>query len=206
MITAKYHFFITPMFRLLTRFLVKRHFASVHTASDYVESDRPVLLIANHISWWDGFWLDFYNQNRVHKKFHFMMLESQLRKHSYFQYAGGFSVKKKSKESVKSIEYTLQLLNDGSNLVLMFPQGEINSSYNNQILFQKGIKQILSKCNNNLDVLFVANLTDYFSKPKPALYIYSKTYASSFFLENDIEAAYNLFYNSILDKHKLKTS
>lgn len=206
MIKAQHHSFISPMFRLLTRFFIKRHFSSVHIESDYVECNKPILLIANHISWWDGFWLDYFNQRKTQKKFYFMMLESQLRKHRCFQYAGGFSVKKNSKESAKSIDYTVGLLNDSENLVLMFPQGEIKSSYNNHIVFQKGVKQIVAKCRADIQVLFVANLTDYFSQPKPSLFIYSKSYAASFFVDNDIEVAYNLFYNSVLDTHKLKSS
>jgi len=55
MIKAKHHPVIYPIFKWLSRFLIKRNFNTVQIETDYIENDCPVLLVANHISWWDGF-------------------------------------------------------------------------------------------------------------------------------------------------------
>ena len=68
---------------------------------DFNDRNLPVLLISNHISWWDGFWAMYINLKVLKRKFHFMMLEEQLRKYWFFNYTGGFSVNKKSKVFLK---------------------------------------------------------------------------------------------------------
>ena len=73
-------------------------------------SGNPVLAIANHISWWDGFCLMHLNLKVLNRKFNFMMLEVQLKKHWYFQYSRAYSVKKKSQSVISSIAYTAELL------------------------------------------------------------------------------------------------
>ena len=130
MIKAKHHIVIYPLFKGLIHLLLKRNFRSIHIESDFENNGKAVLLIANHISWWDGFWMEYLNQKITHRRFHFMMLEDQLKKHWYFRYTGGYSVKRKSKEIVKSIEYTNELLSNPKNIILMFPQGKIHSSHN----------------------------------------------------------------------------
>jgi len=92
MIKAKHHIIINTIFNWLTSFLLKRNFNSLQINSDFADNGNPILIIANHISWWDGFWILYLNKKVIHRKFHFMMLEEYLKKHWYFQYIGGFSV------------------------------------------------------------------------------------------------------------------
>ncbi len=73
------------------------------------------------------------------------MLEEQLRKHMYLNKAGGFSVRKGSRSIVESLGYTAELLNDKNNLVLMFPQGRIESMHKQDFVFEKGIEYVLKK-------------------------------------------------------------
>jgi len=206
MIQAKHHIVIYRLFKWLTCFLLKQNFNSIHIESDFIDNGKPVVLIANHISWWDGFWMEYLNQKITHRMFHFMMLEEQLKKHWYFKYTGGYSVKRKSRDIVESIDYTIELLNIPDNIILMFPQGVINSAYNNSIHFERGIQQIIDKSKNDFQVLLVANFTDYFSNAKPNLFIYTKTCSSAFLRNNDVEKEYKQFYAQILSKHKTKTS
>jgi len=205
MIKAKHHIVIYPFFKWLTRFLIKRNFCSLHIEGDFNDNGYPVLVIANHISWWDGFWIEYLNQKIIHREFHFMMLEEQLKKHWYFQYTGGYSVKRKSREIVRSIDYTIELLKKNDNIVLMFPQGKIHSAYNSSIHFERGVQHIVDKSGNNIQVLFVANFTDYFSDAKPNLFIYTKTCSAAYLKNRNIEEEYRQFYNQMLNKHKTKT-
>jgi len=206
MIKAKHHPVIYPIFKWLSRFLIKRNFNTVQIETDYIENDCPVLLVANHISWWDGFWMEYLNQKILHRKFHVMMLEEQLTKRRYFRYAGSYSIKKNSREVKESIDYTIDLIKNRENMVLMFPQGRIYSAYNYTIHFEKGIQQILKKCRDDLQVVFTANFTEFFSDAKPTLYIYTYTRSAAYLKNKDLETEYTRFYNRTLDKHKQRES
>ncbi|NCC98083.1 MAG: hypothetical protein EOL95_00045 [Bacteroidia bacterium] len=206
MIKARHHMVIYPLFLWLSRFMIKWNFCSTHFEGEFNDNGHSVLVVANHISWWDGFWVEFLNYKRIHRKLHFMMLEEQLKKHWYFQYAGGYSVRKHSRESIESIDYTVKLLNKDENFVLMFPQGKIYSSHTDAVHFENGIQYIIKKCKDATQVMFVVNITDYFSNVKPHLFIYIKTCTIGFLRNKDIEEEYNLFFTEVLNKHKTKTS
>jgi len=121
------------------------------------------------------------------------MLEEQLLKHKFFNNIGGFSVKKNSKDAVHSLNYTIKLLENPDNAVFLFPQGEIQSLHTDFVHFEKGISRIISKC-NDIQTLFVCNFIEYFSNPKPSLFIYYKEWLSNNL--HSIETEYNDFYKS----------
>ncbi|MFZ4455492.1 MAG: lysophospholipid acyltransferase family protein [Bacteroidales bacterium] len=197
---AKHHFLLVPFFRLFSRISIRKRFEKVEFVGNFNDKQHPILLIVNHISWWDGFWMIYFNEQRLKRKFHFMMLEEQLRKHWIFNFIGGFSVKKGSRSAVESLNYTSELLQKAENLVLIFPQGKIQSSYLQQISFEKGIERILqSSISNPIQVLFVANLVDYFSKPKPTLTVYYEEYQLNDFSHNKLENSYNEFYQKCIE-------
>ena len=194
MIRANHHFLINPFFRRYSIRKIRRHFHEVTIEGSVQDRGLPILLLSNHVSWWDGFWATWLNEKRFHRKLFFMMKEEMLRKHSYFQKAGGYSVKKGSRSIVETLNYTAELLADSRNLVLVFPQGRIESAYTPSFRFAKGIESILRKTKNEVQIIFLANLVDYFSNPKPGLYMYMREYSD---VTQDIlalESEYNAFY------------
>lgn len=202
MIKAKHHPVLYPFFKWLCFFLIRRNFKTVHLQSDFNDNGSAVLVIANHISWWDGFWIEYLNQKRLKRTFHFMMLEEQLRKHWYFQLIGGFSINRKSRDVINSINYTNELLKNSQNVVLMFPQGKIHSAYNANFVFERGVQHIVDSASPQSQVLLVANFIDYLADAKPHVYCYTKTYLADELKEFEVEAAYNLFYRSVINQHK----
>ena len=194
------------MFKWLSRFLIKRNFNSVTIDGRFVDNGSSVLIIANHVSWWDGFWIEYLNSKICNRKFHFMMLEDQLKKHWYFQYSGGYSIKKKSRSIIDSISYSVELLKQPGNLVLMFPQGQIHSLYQNKIVFEKGIERIVQNTTSDTQIMFVVNLVDYLSDSKPNLFIYLKVFDAKDFHQTNIETAYNKFYEQVMNIQKVKIS
>ena len=179
---------------------MKKHFDSIKIIGEFNEKNRPVLLISNHISWWDGLWAIYLNRKVFERKFHFMMLEEQLRKFWFFNYIGGYSINPKSKSMLESLRYTNELLGDKNNIVLVFPQGEIQSMHNHKFHFEKGIHSILKNVENQIQTVFIANFVDYFSKPKPTLNIYIKEFSYKNLGNEEIQNYYNLFYNECIEK------
>lgn len=206
MIKAKHHSVIYPLFQRLTGFLLKRNFNSVQVEGDFNDIGKPILVIANHISWWDGFWMMHLNLHKLHKKFHFMMLENQLKKHWYFQYTGAYSVMKNSRSIIESLHYSNELLKNCDNMVFVFPQGKIHSLYNDYVKFESGVQKIIEQADDNVQIVFVANLLDYLSNSKPNILINIKQYLAKDLKNNIAEKEYNTFYTKVLNQQKLKTS
>lgn len=196
---AKHHFFIYPFFQKYTLWKMKKNFHEVKLIGNIDLKELPLLVISNHSTWWDGFWLMHLNLKVLKRKFHFMMLESQLRKFWFFNYSGGFSIHKKSKTIFETFDYTAKLLSEKQNLVIVFPQGEITSIHNQNIKFEKGIEKIINRMKNKISIVMVVNLVDYFSNPKPTLYQYIKEFDFENFQIEDLEAQYNVFYKESID-------
>ena len=202
---AKHHSFIYPFFKQYTLWKMKRSFSTVEIIGKINDKDLPVLLISNHISWWDGFWAMYLNLKLFKRKFHFMMLEDQLRKYWFFNYSGGYSVNKKTRTIIETIDYTAELLGNKENMVLIFPQGEIQSLHRQEFIFEKGVESILKRVENKIQIIFVANLIDYFSTPKPGIYHYIKEYSGENYHLTQIEVQYNQFYRECLESQNTRT-
>ncbi|MBV5284226.1 MAG: lysophospholipid acyltransferase family protein [Paludibacter sp.] len=197
---AKHNFIVYPFFKWYAGFLIRRHNSTVKIIGEFKDRSLPVLLISNHISWWDGFWAMYINQNVLHRKFHFMMLEEQLRKYWFFNFTGGFSVNKSTKSIVETLNYTSGLLTDKENMVLIFPQGEIQSLHNQSIQFERGLERILRNKENAVQVVFLVNLIDYFSNPKPGIYFHIREYTEGAFDLKSIQQHYTEFYADSVGK------
>ncbi len=201
---AKHHFFLYPFFQYYTLWKIRRNFHNVDITGNFNEKGFPVLLISNHFSWWDGFWADYLNQKLFHRKFYFMMLEEQLKQHMFFNKTGGYSIKKHSRTVIETLDYTVELLMDKNNLVLLFPQGKIQSLYTSRISFEKGIDYIIKKVPVKVHLIFLVNLVDYFSNPKPGIYMYLKEYDGNIYTTEELEKEYNSFYSACIAENQKK--
>jgi 1-acyl-sn-glycerol-3-phosphate acyltransferase len=202
MLKAKHNFVVHPFFKWYAGSIIKRHFGIVRIVGEIQKKNLPVLLISNHISWWDGFWAMYINLKVLHRKFHFMMLEEQLLKFRFFNYTGGFSVNKKSRSIIETLNYTTELLSDKENMVLVFPQGEIQSQHNQSFHFEKGLERILKDKRDKIQIVFLANLVDYFSNRKPGIYFHLQENNNIVNDMADLQQQYNLFYVQSVEKQK----
>ena len=205
-IKAKHHFIIHPIFKQFSRVMINRHFSHVEVIGEIEKSsDRSILLLSNHTSWWDGFWHLYLNMKVFKKKYHFMMLEEQLRKHWYFNYTGGYSVNKSAKSVVETIQYSAELLSHSENLVLIFPQGKIGSIHKRFIEFEKGVQKILERTDRSkVQIVFMVNSIDYFVNKRPILYHYIKEYKGNDIDYLSLESSYNTFYSESLENQITK--
>jgi len=203
---AKHNFIIYPFFKRYAGWIMKRHFGEIKILGEFQDKKLPVLLISNHISWWDGFWSMYLNVKVLRRKFHFMMLEEQLRKFWFFNYTGGYSVNKKSKSIIETLNYTNDLLTNPGNMVLIYPQGEITSMHQQYFIFEKGMERIL-KNKNNVQLIFQVNMIDYFSAKSPGIYIYIRDFSDTVTDNSNLQENYNTFYKQCIDnQNKLRQS
>lgn len=176
MIKANRTYLGVRFFDLYSKIQLKRYFRKVCINGNFEDNGKPLLLIANHFSWWDGFIQIWLNNKIFKRKFHVIMLEQQLREFMILNKGGAFSIKKNSRSIVESLDYTAGLLKQKENMLLIFPQGEIQTLYTHDFVFEKGVEYILKKLNGEVQVVFNVNLVDYFSYKKPALNIYFAQY------------------------------
>ncbi|MFA9390447.1 MAG: lysophospholipid acyltransferase family protein [Prolixibacteraceae bacterium] len=193
-LAVKHHFLLYPFFNCLMQYQVKRNFYKIELVGKVEDKQKAVLVIANHTSWWDGFWINHLNQQLFKRKFTFLMREDQLQKHWYFKYTGGIPINKGSRSVIESLQYCKQVLTQSKYLMLIFPQGKIHSMYHSTFTFEKGLEIILKQTNDDVQVIFTANLVDYFSQAKPSVYIYFEEYSYVNQTISEIEAAYQQFY------------
>lgn len=193
MLEARHHPIVYPFFQHYTEYLLKSKFHSVRVMGTFSDRGLPVLLIANHIGWWDGFWAMYLKRKVFKRKFFFMMQEEQLLRYRFFNRIGAFSVKKGSREIVRSLQYAREVLEDTKNMLLIYPQGRLQSIYQSEFFFQQGIERIVRNNEGRVQVVFSANLVDFLEHSKPTVTMYIKEFEGTFSCEA-LQEAYNRFY------------
>ncbi len=109
MIEARHNKFFRLLFNLYINSLLKKNFNHFFVIGKKPENlnDKSLLVLPNHFSWWDGFFVDliyrkFFNTHKIYM----MVLEETVRRYWLFNKIGAFSIKQKSpKDIVSSFSY-----------------------------------------------------------------------------------------------------
>lgn len=193
-IKSRHRLFFTWFFRIYSIQMIRWHFRKVTINGEFQDRGLPVMLIGNHFSWWDGFIANFLNIKVFHRKFHVMMLEEQLNSRRFLNKAGAYSIKRGSRSVIESMQYTVGLLSNAENLVVLYPQGVFESQYLRPVSFEKGVSTIIARVTNEVQLVFYVALVDYFSYRKPSLSVYLREVPREIALApGSIESAYNTF-------------
>ncbi len=150
----------------------KREYISLNKGNQTFKL-RSTLIISNHFWFWDGFIHLLLADKVLKKELYIMMLYSQLIKYRFLRKVGCFSVNRGSRDILESLLYSIDILKNRDNALLIFPTGDIESIYKTKYTFQKGINYIISK-SNDINICFNYNTIDYFSNKKPTLTHYYK--------------------------------
>ena len=196
MIRNQKHFFYRCILHHYTRWIVSRHFHEILFNTIEVDPDKSVLLIANHFSFWDSLILYIINQKLLKKQFHVMVREDTTLHLKYLKYGGAFSVRKRSRDVIESLDYAAELLNDPQNLVLIFPQGKLYSNFVNEINFEKGMMKIIEKSRGKFQLVFATTFIQYFKHKKQSVTVYLKNEAYAGKSFDEIKNAYQQHYDS----------
>lgn len=202
MIPAQHTWFHQRFFKAYTRFMLHRHFQDVHLYTEPLH-DGPVLVIANHFSWWDGFIIYELNRRMIRRKFHVMMLEDQLARNAFLRKAGAFSINRNARSITESMRYAAEILQKPDNMLLFFPQGEFQSLHQSPLTFNKGINRLLAHMPEQANLLMVCNLMDYFEHKKPTLSVYTRVFRTP--VIEDPEQLYNSFLTECISRQKQYT-
>lgn len=209
MIKANHKKWAEILFDFYLNQLLKKHFDDfiLIGKSPSINENKSLMILPNHFSWWDGFFIYKIIKNITSKKFHIMMLEDQLKRYWLFNRLGAYSINQNNPKSVlKSLSYSIELLNDKSNLTVIYPQGEIQPQEEKQIKFNKGVNYICEKSNAEFQILPIGFRIFYSNKKLPfVLYRFGEIF-SSFDVNNQsasLQKSFELNLASLFDNKNL---
>lgn len=188
---------IVKFFSWYIKNAVSKDFSSFTFNTIEVDPSKSILLLANHFSWWDGFLMFQLNKRLFKKKFHVMVTEENYRKVFFLKYLGAFPIKKHSRSAIESLEYAGRLLNNPENLVLIFPQGKLYSNHADNVVFEKGLLNLINSSDKKFQYVLSATFVDYFDKRKPAISCYLTSWEDQEYTSLQlIKNAYNKHYEN----------
>lgn len=155
--------------------LFKHRFNKLIIKKATIYKSHSYMLMSNHFSFWDGFWACYLMLNGIHesgniKGFYVMILEKQLQKNMFLRYFGCFSVAPGKASISESLDYAAQVLNTPGNVLLMYPQGNLESQYVRKIVVKEGIGEIFCRVTGNCQLIWSSNFLEYFESFKPSVY------------------------------------
>ena len=173
MIRAQHRLWADIIFQPYLTWLFKRHFHEIQLLGTLPEipDDLPLLLLPNHSTWWDGFFVYLLNKRIFRRTTYLMMLEKQLTKYKFFAKIGAYSIEPENRRSlIESLEYTVELLNQEMSLVSVFPQGQLLPWHTRPIGYKRGVEWILRKYGNPVTVLPLAIRAEFLGEQRPSVF------------------------------------
>jgi 1-acyl-sn-glycerol-3-phosphate acyltransferase len=132
----------------------------------------PVLLVANHTSWWDGFLLrEVHRQLRPGAPFHVVMARRELDRFPFFRWLGAVSLAE-TPLAARSLARRLERVTarDHGVVIAYFPQGRIWPSHRRPLGFRRGGAWLASRL-APLAVIPVGIHLETLTRPGPAAFV-----------------------------------
>lgn len=173
MIRAQHCFWADLIFHPYLTWLFKRHFHTIQLLGTLPEipDDLPLLVLPNHSTWWDGFFVYLLNKRIFRRTAYLMMLEEQLSKYRFFAKIGAYSIEPGHRHGIiESLEYTVELLKEQMSLVSVFPQGELLPWHTRPLGYKRGVEWILQKYGKPAAVLPLAIRTEFLGERCPSVF------------------------------------
>lgn len=142
-------------------------------APRHVPEGIPLLLVANHCSWWDGFLLrELQRRVRPGARLYTVMLESELRGRPFFRWMGVIGLEPKSRASLRTLlrfAHTHRTAPEGV-VLSFFPQGRIQASTARPLEFQTGVRAVARRL-APVAILPVAIHFEMLNRPAPSAFL-----------------------------------
>lgn len=169
-----------PLFLLMGYFLkliLRLKFKKVVLESVTLKPHHSYLLAINHFSFWDGVWAYYLiwnhlnHQQRINRVYT-MSMKKQMLMRPWLRYLGSFSVNRGRASVGESLNYASEVLSVPGNLLLFFPQGDMESQYIRKIIVKEGINNIVTQVKGNCQLIWSSNLVEYFESLRPSIYFH----------------------------------
>lgn len=147
----------------------------VRTPHSSIFPDIPIMVVANHVSWWDGFLLmELHRQLRPRAPFHAVMLESELAKHPFLRLIGAIGIDPHSPSTLLSAirELSRRVEKRPDSMIFFFPQGKIWPSHRRPLGFKRGV-EVFYEALRDVVVLPVAIHIEPLNRVAPYVFVHS---------------------------------
>jgi len=164
---------VRSFFALWFSFIDKIYFAKHHWIGELPPKQGPLLLLANHSSWWDGIWI--WQQNRLFWKWRYSvpMLQQSLQQWPFLTHLGGLPLSR-SKQLANQAKAVLEACVQNDQLLLFFPEGQIRRASPKQHHFQKALLQRLL-AQPKLQLVFVYQVVVTSNRPRSEVFHFLET-------------------------------
>jgi len=175
MLKANKNRWFEKIYAVYNRNLFNRRFNSLQVSGlkflKFKEEKTPLIIYANHSSWWDGL-TAFQISRQAGLDSFIMMEEKQLKKLRLFRKLGAFSVvRENNREALKSINYAIQILEQNPIRTLwIFPQGEISPNDARPLRFYNGLARIIKRL-EKCSVISLAMRYEFLGEYKPDIFV-----------------------------------
>lgn len=132
--SACIRWFFAGWFGLTDRLLFAKH----HWMGELPSGDLPVLLISNHLSWWDGIWVWQHNRRRWKRNFAVPVLAKSIKKWPFLSHLGALPLAR-GKGLLAQCAVVQQACSAPNDLLLIFPEGRIRRALPGAHFFQKAL-------------------------------------------------------------------
>jgi 1-acyl-sn-glycerol-3-phosphate acyltransferase len=158
--------FLLRWFTAYGRWYLRRHFHTVRLsiADPRPEfSSGPVVLYANHASWWDPLVGLFLSQQLFGgRRFYAPMEAAALRRYGFFERLGFFGVEPGTRRGASQfLRVSQQVLQEDDTLLAITPQGHFADVRERPVTFQGGLGHLAARLEGQGAVTFVAMAVEY---------------------------------------------
>lgn len=165
-------------FAAYNRNLIARRFEGLRVAGLKHLKERsenvPLVLYANHSSWWDGL-VAFTVGRACGIEQYAMMEERQLIQYPFHRRLGAFGVvRENAREAARSIEYAAQLLSGTNHALWIFPQGATLRNDARPLKLFTGAARIIERL-KRADALPVAVRYEFLDEFRPEIFVRIET-------------------------------
>ena len=140
-----------------------------------IKPGHSYILMCNHFGFLDGFFaiylcFKFINKKQKLKGLYTMSVKKQMEKNRWLKYTGSFSVEPGTRSVDETLTYAADILNTPGNILIFYPQGNLESQYIRYIEFKDGIYDIATRTKGDCQLIWSSNLIEYFESTKPSAY------------------------------------
>lgn len=148
-----------------------RIFFRMHGEQSEEQRGLPIIICANHSSWWDGY-IAAVVERQLGLDTYLMMEEAQLRRYFFFAWIGCFSVDRhNARSAMHSLHYAAKLLKEcPGRIIWLFPQGEISPNDYRPLRFFDGASY-LARMTCPVLIYPLASRIEYLAEQRPDLFI-----------------------------------
>lgn len=155
-----------PLMRWSVLFFDRLFFRAHRWHGQIDDFTGPVLLVANHFSWWDGLWVMLhFHPTRWHLAV--PMLASELNKRPFLRWWGALPLQA-GRALPQQVAACQAACSRSNQLLLLFPQGKIASLHTKPFRFKLGLIGKLMA--NGVQLVFLYQTVEFGNSPRPVVH------------------------------------